>query len=103
MQRAPRASELLAERRKRGRIAVLAADVAEAVAQLRECRLVDPAVLLHTLARAGPELLERRLRPRDADDRDVETPASRHRMQRREDLLVYEVAAGAEEDEVVGP
>src|SRR5437773_6713900 len=102
MQRPPRAAELLAKRREGGLVTVFAADVAEAVAQLRECRLVDPAVLLHTLARAGPELLERRLRPRDADDRDVETPAPRHRVERREDLLVDEVAAGAAEDERVG-
>src|SRR5207249_4799676 len=101
MERAAGAAELLAERRERGRVAVLAADVAEAVAELREGRLVDPAVPLHTLARPRPELLERPIRPGDADHRDVEPAASRHRMQRREDLLVDEVAAGAEEGERV--
>jgi hypothetical protein len=36
------------------------------------------------------------------DDRDVEVAVLQHRLQRREDLLVGEVAGGAEEDERIG-
>ena len=70
--------------------------------ELREGRLVDAAaVLLDALAGARPELLERPARSRDADDRHVELPAPHHRLERGEDLLVGEVAGGAEEDQRV--
>ena len=60
-------------------------------------------MLLDAVAGAAAELLERPARLGDADDRHVEAAAPDHRLQRREDLLVGEVAGGAEEDERVGP
>src|SRR5262249_5618723 len=67
-----------------------------------ERRLVDPAaVLLDAGARPLLQALERPAAARDPDDRHVEVTATRHRVQRREDLLVGEVAGGAEEDERV--
>src|SRR5437867_977411 len=102
MQRPGRAAERLAQRREGGRITVLPPDVAKPLAEPREGRLVDAAVLLEALPRTRPELLERPLRPRDPDDRHLEVPAPHHRLQGREDLLVDEVAARPEEDEPVG-
>ena len=37
-----------------------------------------------------------------ADDRHIEVAALDHRLQRREDLLVRQIAGGAEEDQGVG-
>src|SRR5262249_40171800 len=70
--------------------------------ELRERRRVEPAVPRHAVARAGPHLVESPPRLRHTDDGHVEVAAARHRLQGREDLLVGEVAGGAEEDEGVG-
>src|SRR5262249_40396828 len=48
------------------------------------------------------ELLLGPRRARDADDRQIELPAARHRVQGREDFLVRQVPGGAEEHERVG-
>src|SRR5213076_899841 len=76
--------------------------VAKPFAKPRECRLVEPSVPLDALPGARPELLERPVRPRDADDGDVEMPAPGHGVEGRKDLLVGEVAARPEDDEPVG-
>ena len=84
-------------------VGVVAVDVAEAGGQRRERGLVDPAAVL---GQAGPRALdELRERPpglRDAHDRKIQVPASGHRLQRREDLLVGEIARRAEEHQRVG-
>ena len=59
-------------------------------------------MLLEALARPRAQLLEVQARLGDADDRHVEAAAPHHRLERGEDLLVGEVAGGAEEDERVG-
>jgi len=102
VERAFRAAERAAQRLERGRIAVVAAHVAKPFAKPRECRLVEPSVPLDALPGARPELLERPVRPRDADDGDVEMPAPGHGVEGRKDLLVGEVAARPEDDEPVG-
>src|SRR5947208_16037742 len=102
VERAFRAAERSAQRLERGRIAVVAAHVAKPFAKPRECRLVEPSVPLDALPGARPELLERPVRPRDADDGDVEMPAPGHGVEGRKDLLVGEVAARPEDDEPVG-
>jgi hypothetical protein len=66
-----------------------------------------------TVVDAGPALLDAVLdavskagrapiRTRNPDHLDIERAAFRHRVQRREDLLMCEVAAGAETHEGIG-
>src|SRR6185369_15755651 len=57
---------------------------------------------LDAVASTRAKLLERPARACHRDDGHVEMAAARHRVQRGEDLLVREVARGAEEDERVG-
>ena len=59
-------------------------------------------MLLQALAAPGPELIEGPAGLGHADHRHVEVAALDHRLQRREDLLVGEIARGAEEDAGVG-
>ena len=59
--------------------------------------------MLGTLLRGAlDELVERPAGLGDADDRHLEPAAPRQRLQRREDLLVREVAGGAEKDQRIG-
>ena len=60
------------------------------------------AVLLEAVARPGLELVEVPAGLGHADHRHVEVAALHHRLQRREDLLVGQVAGGAEEHQRVG-
>ena len=59
-------------------------------------------MLLEAVAARAPELVEVPAGLGDADHRHVEVAALDHRLQRREDLLVREVAGRAEEDQRVG-
>ena len=52
--------------------------------------------------RPGLELVEVPAGLGHADDRHVEVAALHHRLQRREDLLVGQIAGGAEEDQGIG-
>jgi hypothetical protein len=84
-------------------VVVVAVDVAQQPEQLGEGRFVHAAaVLFQTVAGALPELIQCPPRLRDPDDRHGQMPAAHHRLQRRKDLLVREVAGGAEEDQGVG-
>ena len=62
----------------------------------------EAAVLLEAVAGARAELLDAPTRLGDADHRHMQVAALEHCLQRREDLLVREIAGGAEEDEGVG-
>ena len=95
-------AELLAEGLERRRVLVVAVDVAQQAAQLVERRGIEPAVLLEAVLGAGLELVEVPAGLGHADDRHVEVAALHHRLQRREDLLVGQIAGGAEEDQGVG-
>src|SRR5207247_1781879 len=86
-----------------GRVGVVAVDVPEQRHQPREGLLIEAPVLLDALPGPLPQLLQPPTRPGDADDRHVEVAVADHRLQRREDLLVREVAGGAEEDQRVRP
>ena len=97
-----RRAELLAEGLKRGRVVVVAVHIAQQAAQLVERRGVESAVVLEAVARPGPELVEVPAGLGHADDRHVEVAAFHHRLQRREDFLVGQIARGAEEDQGVG-
>ena len=99
-----RVAERLAQRREGGGVVVVAVDVAQQAE--RACRRgvgsTPPPCFSRLSLRARLQLLEGPAGLGDADDRHVERAAPDHRLQRREDLLVREVAGGAEEDERVG-
>src|SRR5262249_56648095 len=84
------------------RMGEIAMGVAESGLEVRERLGEEPAVLRHAVARTGPQLVERPLRLRHADDGHVEMSAAGHRLKGGEDLLVREVTRRAEEDERVG-
>ena len=92
-------AEGLAQLRKRRRVAVIAVDVIQQGAKLRVRRRVQAAVLFEAVLGPRFELIERPFGPTHADDRHVEMAAPDHRLQGRKDLLVRQVAGGAEEDE----
>ena len=96
-----RGSELPADGLKRRRVVVVAIHVAQQPTQLVEGDGVEPSVLLQAVLRPVLELFESPGGLRDADDRYVQVAALHHRLQRRKDLLVGEIAGGAEEDEGV--
>ena len=95
-------AELLADGLERRRVPVVAVDIAQQAAELVERRGIQSAVLLDAVARAGAELVQAPARFRHADDRRVEVASLHHHLQRREDLLVGEIAGRAEEDESIG-
>src|SRR5262249_26581912 len=86
---------------ERGLVGVVAVDVAERLHQPRERVAIDAAVPLDALVCARAELVERPARLGDADDRHGQPSAERHAVQGGKDLLVGEVARGAEENERV--
>ena len=59
-------------------------------------------MLLDAVTRSGLELVEAPTGFRYPDDRHVKVTALRHRLQRREYLLVGEIARSAEKDQRVG-
>ena len=81
---------------------VVAVDVAQALGEGGERALVDAAVVLEAVPRALLELLEPPARAGHAHHRHVQRAAAGQALERGEDLLVGEIAGGAEEDEGVG-
>ncbi len=59
-------------------------------------------MFLQAVVRPRPKLVEVPASLGHADHRHVEVAALHHRLQRREDLLVCQIAGGAEEDQGVG-
>ena len=96
------AGELAPERREGRRILVVPVDVAQQAAQLGERVAVEAAVLLDAVLRPRAQLVERPAGLGHADDRHIEVAALGHRLQRREDLLVRQIAGRSEEHERVG-
>ena len=99
MRRPLRRAELLAKGLKRRRVVVVAVHIAQQAAQLVKSRSIDSAVLLEAVARPGPELVEVPAGLGHADDRHIEVAALHHRLQRRENFLVGQIAGGAEKDQ----
>src|SRR6185295_17413964 len=87
--------------RERVRIAVVAVDVLEPGGEGAERGGIEPAVFGDAALRALEELIARESGLGDADDRDVERTPPGHRLERRKDLLIGEVAGRAEEDQGV--
>ena len=103
VQRALRAAERVAQRRERRRRRVVAVDVAQQPTSFAKAASSTLAVLVDAVlgarSRAGPAFQPD---SRHADDRHVELAAPHQRVQRGEDLLVGEIAGGAEEHQRVG-
>ena len=97
-----RRAEQFAQRREGGRIVVIAVDVLQELDQFGEGGRIEAAVLGQAVLGAGAELLERPAGFGDADHGHVKISAQDHLLQRREDLLVGEIAGGAEEYQGVG-
>ena len=101
--RPPRAAQGEAQRIEGGRVLVIAADVVQRRQEAFECagRHVD-AGLPDAGTGSSAQLLIAQLRCRDADHRHVQRASTLHGAERREDLLVRQVARGAEHDQCVG-
>ena len=100
--RSPRGSERLADGLERGGIIVVTVHVAQQSAQFLKCRPVKSAVLLKAVLCPGLELAGIPARFGHANDRHVEIPSLQHRLERREDFLVSQVARGAEKNKGIG-
>jgi hypothetical protein len=95
-------AERRAESGERGRIPIVSVDVPQQRQEGGKGRLVDAtAVFLQARARPVVQLLDRPARPGHPDNRSGEVVTLDHALQRGEDLLVGEVARGAEEDQRV--
>jgi hypothetical protein len=103
MRRVLRAVEPLAQLRKGGVVIVIAVDVAEQADQLLERLFVDaPAVFGEAVAGSLAQLLDGPAGLGHADHGHVEMAAPNHLLEGREDLLVGEVASGAEGHQRIG-
>ncbi len=96
------APEFLAQCLEGRVIGVIAVDIAQQPAQFFPRGRVEPAVLLQAVFGARLELLQVPARLGHADHGHREMPALQHRLQRREDFLVREVARRAKENQCVG-
>src|SRR5688500_17450206 len=87
---------------ERGWIVVVAVDVPQQFHQTTKRVVVYAVPVLGKAgARAFAQLFDRPARLGDADDGDPERPVADHVLQRRENLLVGEIARRTEEDERV--
>ena len=102
MRGALRRAKRFAQRAERGGVGIVAVDVAQQFRQLVEGRSVDAAVLFNAVACARDQLIPVPRGLGNPDHRHIEMPALHHRLQRREDLLVREIACGAEKHQRVG-
>src|SRR5579864_791803 len=78
--------------------AVISIDILESCRKYRKRVRVKAAMLLKTLASAGPKVVKPFGRPRHSDDGHIEVTAPDHSLKRREDLLVRQIPGGAKED-----
>jgi hypothetical protein len=103
MRRPSRCSEFLAQGPKRCRVRIIPVNVAQQSRELVEGGGINAsAVLLETVAGASLQLIQIPACLGHTDHGNIEVPALQHRLQRREDLLVRQVAGGAEEDQRIG-
>jgi hypothetical protein len=80
---------------------IIAGDIRESRAEVRKCRWVQRAVCSDAVSRALAQALQRPIRSGHAEDRNVQSAATTHGVQGREDLLVRQIAGGAEQDQGV--
>ena len=102
VRRAPSATQRLFDRRERARVIVVPAHVPESGQKMVEGTLViDPARSLDAVRHAFAQTRQTPLREGDADDRGLQGTSFRHRIERREDHLVGEIARHTEEHQRV--
>ena len=102
VRRAPSATQRLFYRRERARVVIVPAHVPEQGQKMVEGALViDPARSLDAVLHAIAQMRQTPLRGGDADDRDLQGASFRHRIERREDHLVGEIARHTEEHQRV--
>jgi hypothetical protein len=101
VERALGAAQGLAQGGEGGGVGIVALDVAEEGAELGEGGGVDTAVVFEAVLGAGLEVVKVNAALGDAHDGDVEMAVADHGLEGGEDLLVGEVAGGAEEDDGV--
>ena len=102
VRRAPSATQLLFYRRERARVFIIPTHVLEQGQKMAEGALViDPARSLDAVRHAFVQTLQTPLREGDADYRDLEVASFHHRIERREDHLVGEIARHTEEHQRV--
>src|SRR5215831_18913998 len=90
--------ELLADGLKGGRVFIVTVNIAQQAAQLVEGRRIDPsAVFLDAVSCSRSELIDIPTRLGHSDNRHVEVAVFRHRLERRKDFLVGQIARGTEE------
>src|SRR5438445_12179998 len=97
-----RVLEFFAKRRERRRILVITINVAQQAGQLFESRGIDSAVFLQAVVRPRAKLIKIPSGFGYTDHRYIKMSALHHRLQRRENLLVGQVAGCTEEDQSVG-
>jgi hypothetical protein len=95
-------TQLLAQTGKRGRIAVVAVDVAQTTLQAGERVGMHAAVSLDAVPHARLQLLERPAGLRHADDGELEVAVPGQRLEGGKNLLVGEIAGRPEEHQRVG-
>ena len=106
MQRPGGVAQHLLEPLEGGCVVVVAIDVAQPRRQFRERSFVDPATLIlrglcDAAVGALAQLFQCLVGVRHTDDRQIPIVVELHDLQRREDLLVGQIAGGAEEDQRV--
>ena len=95
-------AHLLPQLLERGQVGVIPVNVTQELVELVEGGRIEAAVFFETVAGPLAELVEVPVRLGDADHRHVQAAAFDQRLQRGKDLLVGEIAGGAEEDKHVG-
>src|SRR5215469_8302397 len=99
MRRSLRRVEFLADRLEGSCVFIVTTNIAQQAAQLVEGHRIDPAaVFLDAVFRARSELIDIPTRLRYPDNRHVEVAPFNHRLERRKDFLVGQIARGTEED-----
>ena len=102
MQRTLLAFECLAQAVEGGGIVVIAVDVLQVGAQALEHGRIQAAVVFEAVAHAFAQRVDVARATGHADDRQFDLVVAEERLQGGEDLLVGEVAGGAEKHERVG-
>ena len=100
--RAHGATERLAQAVEGGRVLIVAGHVRQARDEPFVGGRVDAPVSREALADARAHLVEAPRLTRDRDDRHAQLIVPGHRLQRGKDLLIGQIAGGAEQDERVG-
>src|SRR5215471_12149109 len=95
------APQLLTKSGEGGRILVIAIHVTQQGDQFFESRGIESTVFLQAILRASAKLIKIPSCFCHADDRYIEMSSLYHRLQGGENLLVSQIAGGAEENERV--